>query len=70
MSEFASLLATVEQVRAERYPSLPADLVARILTVEAEHPGDRVVAMRIIKQLVLAALEEAQSPALQGASNA
>lgn len=63
MSDFAELIATVEQVRAERYPSLPADLIAQILTVEAQHPEDRAEAMRVIRQTVLAALAESPGSA-------
>ena len=56
MSDLAELIATVEQVRAERYPSLPPDLVSQILAIEAEHPDGRTEAMRAIKQAVFAAL--------------
>ena len=56
MSDFAELIATVEQVRDERYPSLPSELVKQILVIQAEHPEDRAAAMRAIKQAVLSAL--------------
>ena len=56
MSDFAELIATVEQVRAARYPTLPADLVAQVLAAEAAHPEDRTEARRVIKHAVLAAL--------------
>jgi hypothetical protein len=56
MSDFAELIATVEQVRAERYPQLAPDLVLQVLTIEATQPDDRSAAMREIKQAVLAAL--------------
>lgn len=40
------LHATVERVRAERFPALPADLVATILTIEAECVENRSEATR------------------------
>jgi hypothetical protein len=70
MTEFTNLIATVEQVRSERYPSLPADLVARILAIEAQHPGNRAAAMRDIKQVVLHALEEAPGTTPREAADA
>lgn len=68
MSDLAELIATVEQVRAERYPSLPPDLVSQILAIEAEHPEDRTEAMRAIKQAVLAALNSQPAGGSAGAS--
>ena len=67
MSDFAELMATVEQVRAERYPFLPAALVAHILSIESEHPEDRTEAMRAIKLSVLAALADTSANAGIGA---
>lgn len=69
MSDLAELIATVEQVRAERYPSLPPDLVSQILTIEAEHPDGRREAMRAIKQAVLAALTSQPAGGSAGASS-
>lgn len=62
MSDFAELAATVEQVRAARFPQLSADLVERILAIEAEHGDDRAAAMREIKSAVLAALSATERP--------
>lgn len=53
MSDFAELIATIEQVRAERYPSLSSELVTQILSIEVDHPEDRTETMRAIKQVVL-----------------
>ena len=74
MSDFAELIATVEKVRAERYPMLPADLAAQILSIETERPDDRTEAMRIIKNAVLSAIAkqsaETAAPGSNGAINA
>lgn len=40
------LEATVERVRAERFPTLPTDLVATILKIEAECVENRSEATR------------------------
>ncbi len=42
----ADLEATVEKVRAEHFPSLPADLVETILKIEAECVENRTEATR------------------------
>ena len=56
MSDFAELIATVERVRAEKYPHLPADLVREILEAEAAYPDDRSNAVREIRRLASEAL--------------
>ena len=62
MSDLAELTTTVEQVRAAKFPHLPADLVRRVLAIEAEQIHERAVAMREIKAAVLAALTKAERP--------
>jgi hypothetical protein len=62
MSDLAELSTTVEQLRAAKFSHLSADLVQRILAVEAEHVDDRTAAMREIKAAVVAALSKAEQP--------
>jgi hypothetical protein len=52
MSDLAELLATVEQVRSEHYSHLPADLVAQVLRIEAEHTDDPVGVVRELRRLI------------------
>jgi hypothetical protein len=59
MSDFAELVATLEQVRSDRYPQLSADLVRRILEVQLGAMDDRNSAVREIRRLVSEHLEEA-----------
>ena len=46
------LEATVERVRTERFPTLPADLVAAILKIEAESVEDRSEATRRVSGVI------------------
>jgi hypothetical protein len=51
------LEATVERVRAERFPALPADLVASILKIEAECVESRSEAARRVGAAIQAFLD-------------
>jgi hypothetical protein len=46
------LEATVERVRAERFPALPADLVAAILKIESECVETRSEATRRVNAAI------------------
>lgn len=61
MSDLAELEATVEKLRQDKFAHLPADLVRRILLIEAERIEDRSLAMRQIKAEVLQALDQSGS---------
>ena len=52
MSDIAELLATVEQVRAERFAHIPADLVERLLREEAAHTEEPVAAVRELRRII------------------
>lgn len=51
------LLDTLESIRSERFPDLPAELIAQIVESEAEHVEDRGPAPRHVETLVDAWLE-------------
>jgi hypothetical protein len=59
MSEVDDLREVVEELRAERFPELPAALVAEILGIEAEHVEDRGPAPRLVEALIDGHLEDA-----------
>jgi hypothetical protein len=46
MTTTNDLKGTIERLRAEKFPNLPADLVAKILTIEAEFPDNRAEAYK------------------------
>ncbi len=52
MSGFEDLKATVEELRAARFPSLPSSLVDTILETEAEHVEDRGPALRKVERAI------------------
>ena len=55
------LEATVERVRAERFPTLPADLVAAILKIESECVENRPEATRRAAAAIQAFLDSKSS---------
>ena len=59
MSSLSDLQETVEAIRAERYPNLPAEVVRRILDVEDEHVEDRGPAPRLVETVIDAWLDSA-----------
>jgi hypothetical protein len=48
MSDLDDLRTAVDELRAERFPDLPADLVERLLQIEAAHVEHRGPAPRLI----------------------
>ena len=46
------LLITVEEIRSERYPNIPKDLVEKILLLEAEAVEERTDILKKISKIV------------------
>lgn len=58
MSDKTELIKTIEELRAQKYSELPAQLVAQILTIEADFTDDRQEAHKRIAQLIERYIEE------------
>lgn len=52
MSDISELKETIEELRKEKYLDLPAELIAEILTMEAEWLEDKGQALRRVAQAV------------------
>jgi hypothetical protein len=52
------LLDTVEQIRKAKFPDVPADLVQKLLLIEANYTENRVEAYRRIEKAIDAYLEK------------
>jgi Fe-S-cluster formation regulator IscX/YfhJ len=59
MSSLSDLQQTVEAIREERYPTLPADVVRKILELEDQHVEDRGPAPRLVEAVIDAWLDSA-----------
>ena len=61
MTPEEDLLDTIEQIRRQRFPSLPTDLIERIVSIERKHTDDR---QQAYKQISVAVDEylEARAP--------
>ena len=59
----SELLLTIEQLRSEHFPEIPASLVESILAVEASSVRDRSKAGKEISALLIAHLEKGSSDA-------
>lgn len=46
------VLAFIERVRAEAYPTVPAELLSEVLAAEQDNPDSRQVAFRAVGQVV------------------
>lgn len=51
-TDLTELLKVVEEVRREKHPSLPKDLIRRIVMLEDEHGDDDVAALQAIRTLI------------------
>jgi hypothetical protein len=60
LSGFDELRQAVQALRADKYPTLPPDLVDAILEIEAEHVEDRGPAPRKVERLVDVYVSEGQ----------
>lgn len=52
------LFDAVEEIRAEDYSTVPADLLAAVLTTERDHLDDRLAATRTVGRVIDAWLDE------------
>jgi hypothetical protein len=52
MSDIQELKETIQQLRKEKYPELPAALINEILTIEADLLEDKGQALRRVAQAV------------------
>jgi hypothetical protein len=52
MTEVDDLVATVEALRADRFPDLPSSVVEAILRVEATHVEDRGPVLRLVERAI------------------
>jgi hypothetical protein len=62
MSDFAELIRSVEEIRAQRFPELPASVIKQILEAESCAGGDRNTAIREIRRLVVDMLAPTEAP--------
>ena len=52
MTPEQELLDTIEQIRKERFPTLPPELVKRITLVERDYTDNRQEAQKLISQAI------------------
>jgi hypothetical protein len=55
------LLDTIEKIRAEKFPDLPADLVKKIVLIERDFTDNRPEAYKRISQVIDAHLSKARA---------
>ena len=46
------LLDTIEQIRMERFPEVPAGMVKRIVMAERDHADNRQLAYKIVSSVI------------------
>ena len=52
MTPEQELLDTIEQIRKERFPTLPAELVKRIALLERDYTDNRQEAQKLLSQAI------------------
>lgn len=66
MTAEQELLDTIEQIRKQKFPEVPADLVEQIALIERDFTDNRTEAYRRISQAIDAHLDKADAKEEEG----